>query len=137
VQSALNRLGASAALPNETSATGLPALLSGLGTSLVVARSQLAIGAAILLVIAGATLALATVMLSGQRRGEVALLRSRGASRWQVAGSGLAETGLLILPAVVAGPVLGGLLLPPLAGHGPLRGRTAAGSRWPAATSRP
>ena len=93
-------LGASAALPDETSATGLAALLSGLGTALVVARSQLAIGAAILLVIAGATLALSTVMLTGQRRGEIALLRSRGASRWQVAGSGLAETGLLSLPAV-------------------------------------
>jgi hypothetical protein len=130
VRSALNRLGASPALPNETAATGLPGLLSGLGTALVVARSQLAIGAAILLVIAGATLALATVMLSGQRQGEVALLRSRGASRWQLAGSGLAETGLLILPAVVAGPLLGGLLLPPLAGHGPLSG---SGLRLPVA----
>jgi len=129
VQSALNRLGSSAALPDETAATSLPGLLTGLGTALVVARSQLAIGAAILLVIAGATLALASVLLSGQRQGEVALLRSRGASRWQLAGSGLAETGLLILPAVVAGPLLGGLLLP-LAGHGPLR---RSGLRLPVA----
>ena len=120
LQSALAGLGATAGLSNQTVSTGLPGLLSGLGTALVVARSQLAIGAAILLVIAGATLALATVMLSAQRQGEAALLRSRGASRWQVAGSGLAETGLLILPAVVAGPLLGGLLLPPLATHGPL-----------------
>ena len=130
VQSGLNRLGSSAALPNETAATSLPGLLAGLGTALVVARSQLAIGAAILLVIAGATLALATVLLSGQRHGEVALLRSRGASRWQLAGSGLAETGLLILPAVVAGPLLGGLLLPPLASNGPLR---RSGLRLPVA----
>jgi hypothetical protein len=103
-----------------TVSTGLPGLLSGLGTALVVARSQLAIGATILLVIAGATLALATRMRSGQRQAETALLRSRGASRWQLTGSGVAEAGLLILPAVIAGPLLGGLLLPPLARHGPL-----------------
>jgi hypothetical protein len=120
LQSALNGLGSAAGLSNQTVTTALPGLLSGLGTALVVTRSQLAIGAAILLVIAGATLALATVMLSSQRQGEAALLRSRGASRWQVAGSGLAETALLILPAAVAGPLLGGLLLPPLASHGPL-----------------
>ena len=73
--------------------TGLPGLLSGLGTALVVARSQLAIGATILLVIAGATLALATMMLSSQRQAETALLRSRGASRWQLTGSGLPRPG--------------------------------------------
>ena len=128
LQSALGGLGGAAGLANQTVSTGLPGLLpgllSGLGTALLVARYKLAIGAVILLVIAGATLALATVMLSSQRQGEAALLRSRGASRWQVAGSGLAETGLLILPAVLAGPLLGGLLLPPLASHGRrLRGR--------------
>jgi hypothetical protein len=120
VQSALGGLSGSARLQNETLATGLPGLLSGLGTALVVARSQLAIGAAILLVIAGATLALATVMLSSQRQGEAALLRSRGASRWQLTRSGLAEAGLLVLPAVIAGPLLAGLLLPLLARRGPL-----------------
>jgi hypothetical protein len=120
LQSALNRVNGMAGLQNQTLATGLPGLLSGLGTTLVVARSQLAIGAAILLVIAGATLALATVMLSSQRQAEAALLRSRGASRWQLAGSGIAEAALLVLPAVIAGPVLAGLLLPPLARHGPL-----------------
>jgi hypothetical protein len=121
LQGEVNGLGGAAWLANQTVSTGLPGLLSGLGTALVVARSQLAIGAAILLVIAGATLALATVMLSSQRQGEMALLRSRGASRWQVAGAGLAESALLIVPAALAGPLLGGLLLPPLASHGPLR----------------
>jgi FtsX-like permease family len=120
VQSALNGLSRSARLQNETLSTGLPGLLSGLGTALVVARSQLAIGAAILLVLAGATLALATVMLSSQRQGELALLRSRGASRWQLTRTGLAEAGLLVLPAVIVGPLLAGLLLPPLAQRGPL-----------------
>jgi FtsX-like permease family len=120
LQSALNGLSQLPGVQDVTVSTGLPGLLSGLDTALVVARSQLAIGATILLVIAGATLALATMMLSSQRQAETALMRSRGASRWQLTGSGLAEAGLLILPAVIAGPLLGGLLLPPLARHGPL-----------------
>jgi hypothetical protein len=130
LQAGLNGLSQLPGAQDVSVSTGLPGLLSGLGTALVVARSQLAIGATILLVIAGATLALASMMLSGQRQAETALLRSRGASRWQLTGSGLAEAGLLILPAVIAGPLLGGLLLPPLAQHGPL-GRS--GLRLPVA----
>jgi hypothetical protein len=128
--SVLSRVNGMAGLQNQTVTTGLPGLLSGLGTALVVTRSQLAIGAAILLVIAGATLALATVMLSTQRQAEAALLRSRGASRWQLAGSGIAEAALLVLPAVIAGPLLAGLLLPPLARRGPL---SRSGLRLPVA----
>ena len=130
LQSAVNNVSGIAGVQNQTVSTGLPGLLSGLGTALVVTRSQLAIGAAILLVIAGATLALATVMLSSQRQAEVALLRSRGASRWQLAGSGVAEAMLLVLPSVIAGPLLAGLLLPPLARHGPL---SRSGLRLPVA----
>jgi hypothetical protein len=120
VRSGLNRLGGLAGLQDETVTTNLPGLLAGLGTALVVARSQLAVGAAILLVIAGATLALATVMLSSQRQAETALMASRGASRGQLARTGLAEAGLLIIPAVVAGPLLAGVALPLLTRRGPL-----------------
>jgi hypothetical protein len=130
VQSAVNKIARISGLQNQTVSTRLPRLLSGLGTALVVTRSQLAIGAAMLLVIAGATLALATVMLSSQRQAEVALLRSRGASRWQLAGSGVAEAVLLVLPSVIVGPLLAGLLLPPLARHGPL---SRSGLRLPVA----
>jgi hypothetical protein len=130
LQSAVDKIGRMGGLQNQTVSTGLPGLLSGLGTALVVTRSQLAIGAAMLLVIAGATLALATVMLSSQRQAEAALLRSRGASRWQLAGSGVAEAALLVLPSVIAGPLLAGLLLPPLARHGPL---SRSGLRLPVA----
>ena len=130
LQSAVNKVGRMGSVQNQTVSTGLPGLLSGLGTALVVTRSQLAIGAAILLVIAGATLALATVMLSSQRQAEAALLRSRGASRWQLAGSGVAEAALLVLPALVVSPLLAGLLLPPLARHGPL---SRSGLRLPVA----
>jgi len=130
VRSGLNRLGAQAGLQDETVTTNLPGLLAGLGTALVVARSQLAVGAAILLVIAGATLALATVMLSGQRQAETALMASRGASRGQLARTGLAEAGLLIIPAVVAGPLLAGVALPLLTRGGPL---ARSGLRLPVA----
>ena len=130
LQSAVSNVGGMGKVQNQTVSTGLPGLLSGLGTALVVTRSQLAIGAAMLLVIAGATLALATVMLSSQRQAEAALLRSRGASRWQLAGSGVAEAALLVLPALIVSPLLAGLLLPPLARHGPL---SRSGLRLPVA----
>ena len=87
---------------------------------MVVARSQLAVGILILLVIAGATLALAVSLLSGQREAEATLLRARGASRSQLTRTGLAEAVLLVVPAAVLGPILGGLLLPVLTRHGPL-----------------
>src|SRR6202034_3985821 len=77
-----------------------------------------------------ATLPLATVMLSSQRQAEAALLRSRGASRWQLAGSGVAEAALLVLPALIVSPLLAGLLLPPLPRHGPL---SRSGLRLPVA----
>jgi FtsX-like permease family len=130
LQSGLASLSRLPGTQNETVSTGLPGLLSGLGTALVVARSQLAAGATLLLLIAGVTLALVTIMLSGQREGETALLRSRGASRRQLASSGLAEAGLLIAPAVIAGPLLGGLLLPQVTRHGAL---ARSGIRLPVA----
>ncbi|MGD0374615.1 MAG: FtsX-like permease family protein [Streptosporangiaceae bacterium] len=100
--------------------TGLPGLLSGLQVALVVTRSQLAIGVLIFLVIAGATVALATALLSRQRAAEAELLRARGASRWQLAGTGVTEAALIVVPVAALGPVLGGLALPWLARRGPL-----------------
>jgi len=120
VQAGLNGLPGRAGLQNPVVTSGLPALLNGLATALVVARSQLAIGVLAFLVIAGATVALATTLLGQQREAEAALLRSRGASRRQMAGTGAAEAALLVVPVAAAGPVLGGLLLPWLARRGPL-----------------
>jgi hypothetical protein len=120
LQAGLNGLSAGSGLQNPVVASGLPQLLSGLATALVVARSQLAIGVLAFLVIAGATVALATTLLSQQREAEAALLRSRGASRRQMAATVAAEAVLLVLPVAAAGPVLGGLLLPWLGRHGPL-----------------
>ena len=116
----LNGLGAAAGLHNVVVTTGLPALLAGLEQAVVVARSQLAVGILILLVIAGATLALAVSLLSSQREAEAALLRARGASRRQLIRTGAVEALLLVTPAAIAGPILGGLALPVLARRGPL-----------------
>ena len=116
----LNGLGSSARLRNVVVTTGLPALLAGLEQAVVVARSQLAVGILILLVIAGATLALAVSLLSSQREAEAALLRARGASRRQLFRTGAAEALLLVAPAALLAPILGGLALPALARRGPL-----------------
>jgi FtsX-like permease family len=120
LQVSLARLTSAPGLHTATVTTGLPALLAGLDRAVVVARSQLAVGILILVVIAGATLALAASLLSGQREAEAALLRARGASRSQLTRTGLAEAVLLVLPAALLGPILGGLLLPALARRGPL-----------------
>jgi hypothetical protein len=113
-------LGSSAHLRNVVVTTGLPTLLAGLEQAVVVARSQLAVGILILLVIAGATLALAVSLLSSQREAEAALLRARGASRRQLFRTGAAEALLLVAPAALLAPILGGLALPALARRGPL-----------------
>jgi len=126
----LNRLGSSARLRNVVVTTGLPALLAGLEQAVVVARSQLAVGILILLVIAGATLALAVSLLSSQREAEAALLRARGASRRQLFRTGAAEALLLVAPAALLAPILGGLALPALARRGPL---AHSASPYPAA----
>ena len=120
LQPALTRLASARGMNNVVVTTGLPGLLTGLERAVVVARSQLAVGILILLVIAGATLALAVSLLSGQREAEATLLRARGASRSQLTRTGLAEAVLLVIPAAVLGPILGGLLLPVLARRGPL-----------------
>lgn len=131
LQPDLNTLGSIAGLRNIMVTTGLPALLRGLEQAVVVARSQLAVGMLILLVIAGATLALAVSLLSSQRESEAALLRARGASRRQLIRTGVGEALLLVAPAAVLGPILGGLTLPLLSRRGPLAHADSSGPAPP------
>ena len=133
----LNGLGSSARLRNVVVTTGLPTLLAGLEQAVVVARSQLAVGILILLVIAGATLALAVSLLSSQREAEAALLRARGASRRQLFRTGAAEALLLVAPAALLAPILGGLALPALARRGPLAGASSGPAAPPHALQIP
>jgi FtsX-like permease family len=90
--------------------SGLPTLLSGLATNLVVAKSLLVISALQLALLAAVALGLAARLLASHREEEVALLTARGATRWQLARLALAET-LLFGGAAAAAGVLAGTRL--------------------------
>src|SRR6202034_333762 len=82
VSQAVASLQASNNLGGAGVSTGLPQLLGGLATGLVVARSLVVIGALQLLLLAAAALALAARLLARHREEEAALLGARGATRW-------------------------------------------------------
>jgi len=90
--------------------TALPTELSALSTALVVARTELLAGLLTLLVVAGATLALAVRLLAQRRTAEAALLSARGASRAQLARRALIDAVIVAVPALAAGPLLGTML---------------------------
>ncbi|HET7017653.1 MAG TPA: FtsX-like permease family protein [Streptosporangiaceae bacterium] len=90
--------------------TALPAELSALSTALVVARTELLAGLLTLLVVAGATLALAVRLLAQRRTAEAALLSARGASRAQLARRALVDAAIVAIPALATGPLLGTIL---------------------------
>ncbi len=92
--------------------TNLPTLLENQAVALEVARSLLLIGELILLVMAGATLAVAVNLLAAQRAGQPELLQARGANRRQLAACGATDAALLSIPAAVAGPPIGALVAP-------------------------
>lgn len=92
--------------------TALPAQLSSLATALVVARTKILAGILTLLVIGGATLALAARLLAQRREAETALIGARGASRSQVARRGLIDAAVVAVPTAIAGPLLGALIAP-------------------------
>ena len=87
--------------------SGLPQLLSGLATNLVVAKSLLVISALQLALLAAVALGLAARLLASHREEEVALLTARGATRWQLAWPSLAETVLFGGAAAAAGVLVG------------------------------
>jgi ABC-type lipoprotein release transport system permease subunit len=101
--------------------TALPGLLSSVNSSIVMARSVFTIGALQLLLVTGAGLALAARLLAGHREEESALLRSRGATKWQLARPVLAEALVLGAVAAVVGVPAGTRLASVLVGLGRLR----------------
>jgi hypothetical protein len=131
VSAELQFLGSNGSLNGMQVTSGLPALLSGVGSNLLVARSLLTIGAVLLVLLAAVALAGAARLLTTDREGESALLSARGSSRWQLAGLGVAEAALLAAVAAAAGGLAGGRLAGVLARTGPLR---AAGLRLPSVT---
>ncbi len=109
--------------------TRLDGLLAGIARSIVLARSLFAIGALALLLVAAAALLLAARLLASLRDEESALLRARGATRWQLTRPVLAEALVIGTVGGVAG-VLGGVHLTGLAADaGQLRLDSALATR--------
>ncbi len=107
LNAALGQLTASGAAGNPVATSPLPALLSRLSAAVLIARSLLLIGLLELLVLSAATLALMARALAGERRAETALLRARGGGERQLVRLGAAESTLIVMPAVIIGPVIG------------------------------
>lgn len=101
-----------------TVVTKLPELTGQLGGAVLVARSTMLIPVIQLVLLAGCAWLLVARLLADHRRGEVALLRTRGMGMRQLARLGLLEGLLIALPAAVLGPLLARPLLR-LAGHAP------------------
>jgi hypothetical protein len=100
--------------------TSLPAVLRGVASDLVVARSLILIGALELLILGGAALIAAARLLAERREAELSLLAARGGARWQLARNGAAEALILAALAAVAGTAAGGPLAWLLARGSPL-----------------
>lgn len=90
--------------------TSLPQEFAALATALVVTRTELLAGLLTLLVVGGATLALAVRLLTQRRSAEAALLAARGASRPQLARRAMVDAVFVAIPAVVIGPLAGASL---------------------------
>jgi hypothetical protein len=101
--------------------TRLPQLLAGIAGTIVLARSLFTIGALELLLVSAAGLVLAARLLASLRDEESALLRARGATRWQVTRPVLAEALVIAAVAGAAGVLAGVRLTGLLAGAGKLR----------------
>ena len=120
LQAALSHISTAAVTGSPQVSSPLPVLLLGLAARVLASRTLLLIGLLELLVLSVATLILMARALASARRSETALLRARGAAERQLTGLGVAESALVIAPAVVAGPLLGSWLA-----HG-------VASGWPA-----
>ncbi|WP_203995788.1 ABC transporter permease [Micromonospora lutea] len=84
----------------------LVALVHRLQQATLVGRSALVTPMLLVVVLGGYALLLVAILLTEHRRGETALLRARGAARWQVAGLTAREATLVVLPAVLLAPPL-------------------------------
>jgi hypothetical protein len=104
-----------------TVTSGLPQILAGIASTIVLTRSLFTIAALLLLLVAGAALVLAARLLAGLREEESALLRARGATRWQVVRPVLAEAMLVGAAAGLAGVLAGTRLTGALARLADLR----------------
>jgi hypothetical protein len=109
-------------LPDGLNVTSsLPQLLAGIASTIVLTRSLFTIAALLLLLVAGAGLVLAARLLASMREEESALLRARGATRWQVVRPVLAEAVVIGAAAGLVGVLAGTSLTGTLARLADLR----------------
>ncbi len=101
--------------------SNLPAVLGSIASTIVLTRSLFTIAALQLLLVTGAELVLAARLLASLREEESALLRARGATRWQVVRPGLTEAAVLGAVPGLAGVLAGPRLTSMLAGLGGVR----------------
>ncbi|MFI6225859.1 FtsX-like permease family protein [Micromonospora echinospora] len=94
-----------------TTTTALDDLVERIQRAAQVGRSALVTPMLLVAVLGGYTLLLVAALLTEQRRAETALLRARGAARWQIAGLAGREAALVVAPAVVLAPPLATELL--------------------------
>ena len=112
----------SVVLPEGLKATSrLPQILAGIASVIVLARSLFTMAALLLLLVSAAGLVLVARLLTSLREEESALLRARGATRWQLARPVLAEAMVLAAAAGLAGVLAGTGLAGVLARLGGLR----------------
>lgn len=100
--------------------TRLDTILSDIERSLAVTRSGVLMVTIQLAVLAGYSLALTAGLLTETRRGELALLRARGASNRQSLVIAAVEAAALTIPAALLAPWLASASLRALNGVGPL-----------------
>jgi hypothetical protein len=86
----------------------------------LVGRSGLVTPMLLVIILSVLALVLVAALLIEHRRGESALLRARGAARWQLAGLAGREAVLVVVPAAVLAPLLAALALQVGAGHTPV-----------------
>ncbi|WP_416904281.1 FtsX-like permease family protein [Micromonospora echinospora] len=89
-----------------TTTTALGDLVDRIRRAALVGRSALVTPMLLVAVLGGYTLLLVAALLTEQRRAETALLRARGAARWQIAGLAGREAALVVAPAVLLAPPL-------------------------------
>ncbi|BCL17769.1 FtsX-like permease family protein [Micromonospora sagamiensis] len=94
-----------------TATTALGDLVDRIQRAALVGRSALVTPMLLVAVLGGYTLLLVAALLTEQRRAETALLRARGAARWQLAGLAGREAALVVAPAILLAPPLATELL--------------------------
>ncbi len=108
--------------------TGLPPILVVLSRAILVSRSEVFLLTAQFAILAGYAIILVAGLLVDRRRGETALLRSRGAGRTQVGGMALVESLLIAVPAILLAPPLAVAVVRIIGGLGPLGTTDIAGA---------